>query len=242
MNSNKPYFNEEQIEYFYPIVKRMVRKIVVKMPESYDEEDFVQIGMMGLLKAIDNIDITKDENAFYKYALLKVRGAILDKLRSVDLVSRYTRDKLKSISKAHKDFLKENIFDASEKSVAKKAGISMKEYYKAMFELSNLDIVSLDNIIEDEISLQESIEDKNIKSAIEVIEKNERLGILKKALSKLTKIELDVLSMYYYEDFSVKEIARIIKKTQSRVSQIKINAIIKLKHLIEQEYINRKIN
>jgi RNA polymerase sigma factor for flagellar operon FliA len=111
-----------------------------------------------------------------------------------------------------------------------------------MLELSNIDIVSLDNIMEDEISLQESIEDKNIKPAIEVIEEGERLEILKKALSKLSKIELDVLSMYYNEDFSVKEIAKIIKKTQSRVSQIKINAIIKLKHLVEQEYLKHKIN
>lgn len=242
MNLNKTNFSEEKIKYFYPIIKRLVRKIVVRMPESYDEEDFVQIGMMGLLKAIENIDITKDENAFYKYALLKAKGAILDKLRSVDLVSRYTRDKLKSISRAHKEFLKENIFDASEKSIAMKAGMSIKEYHKAMFELSNIDIVSLDNIIEDEISLQESIEDKSIKSAIDVIEESERLDILKKALSKLSKIELDVLYMYYYEDFSIKEIAQIIKKTQSRVSQIKINAIIKLKHLIEQAYLNHKNN
>jgi RNA polymerase sigma factor for flagellar operon FliA len=105
-----------------------------------------------------------------------------------------------------------------------------------MLEVSNLDIVSLDEMLEDEISLQESIEDKNSKSAINILEESEQINMLTKALSKLSKIELDVLSMYYYEDFSVKEIAQIIKKTQSRVSQIKTNAIIKLKHLIEQEY------
>ncbi|AHF97915.1 RNA polymerase sigma factor for flagellar operon FliA [Desulfurella multipotens] len=236
MGFNNVSFNDEQIKYFYPIVKRMVRKIVVKMPESYDEDDFVQVGMIGLLKAFENIDTTKDEKAFYKYALLKAKGAILDKLRSVDVVSRYTRDKLKSISKAHKEFLKENIFDASEKSIAAKAGMTMKEYHKTMLEVSNLDIVSLDEMLEDEISLQESIEDKNSKSAINILEESEQINMLTKALSKLSKIELDVLSMYYYEDFSVKEIAQIIKKTQSRVSQIKTNAIIKLKHLIEQEY------
>ncbi len=237
MSTSQVNFSEEQIKYFYNIVKRMVRKIVVKMPESYDEEDFIQVGMMGLLKALDNIDTNKYENAFYKYALLKARGAILDKLRNVDVISRYTRDKLKSISKAHKEFLKENIFNASEKSIADKAGLTMKEYHKAMLELSNLDIVSLDDVLEDEISLQESIEDKNVKSAIDIIEENERLDMLTRALEKLSKTEIDVLSMYYYEDFSIKEIAQIIKKTQSRVSQIKINAIIKLKHLIEQEYL-----
>ncbi|MGC8502129.1 sigma-70 family RNA polymerase sigma factor [Desulfurella sp.] len=236
MNSNLLHFKEEQIKHFYPIVKRIVRKVVVKMPESYDEEDFVQVGMMGLLKALENIDITKDENAFYKYALLKAKGAILDKLRSVDTISRYTRDKLKNISKAHKEFLKENVLDASEKSIATRAGMTIKEYHKAMIGLSNLDIVSLDNALEDEINLQETIEDKSSKLNIDIIEENERLEILTRALNKLSKIELDVLSMYYYEDFSVKEIAQIIKKTQSRVSQIKTNAIIKLKHLIEQEY------
>ncbi len=133
--------------------------------------------------------------------------------------------------------MKENIFNASEKSIADKAGLTIKEYHKAMLELSNLDIVSLDNVLEDEINLQESIEDKNVKSAIDIIEENERLDMLTRALGKLSKIEIDVLSMYYYEDFSIKEIAQIIKKTQSRVSQIKINAIIKLKHLIEQEYL-----
>ncbi len=237
MSPSQVNFSEEQIKYFYNIVKRMVRKIVVKMPESYDEEDFIQVGMMGLLKALDNIDTTKYENTFYKYALLKARGAILDKLRNADVISRYTRDKLKSISRAHKEFLKENIFNASEKSIADKAGLTIKEYHKAMLELSNLDIVSLDNVLEDEINLQESIEDKNVKSAIDIIEENERLDMLTRALGKLSKIEIDVLSMYYYEDFSIKEIAQIIKKTQSRVSQIKINAIIKLKHLIEQEYL-----
>lgn len=237
MNSNLAHFKEEQIKHFYPIVKRIVRKVVVKMPESYDEEDFVQVGIMGLLKALENIDLTKDENAFYKYALLKAKGAILDKLRSVDRISRYTRDKLKNISKAHKDFLKENVFDASEKSVASRAGMTIKEYHKAMLGLSNLDIVSLDNALEDEINLQETLEDKSIKLPIDTIEESERLEILRRALSKLSKIELDVLSMYYYEDFSVKEIAQIVKKTQSRASQIKLTALIKLKHFIELEYL-----
>jgi len=238
MSNNKiNLLNEEQIKNFYSIIRRMVKKIVVKMPESYDEDDFVQVGMLGLLKAIDNFDTTKDINAFYKYALMRAKGAILDKLRSVDKISRYTRDKLKSISKAHKEFIKQNRYNVTEKNIAEKAGITIKDYYKTMLEVSNLDIVSLDNMLEEDVSLQETIEDKNQKSAIDILEESERLEILKKALSKLSKIEIDVLSMYYYEDFSIKEIAQIIKKTQSRVSQIKINAIIKLKHLIEQEYL-----
>lgn len=239
MNANVPNLDDKLLKQFYPIVRRMVKRLVVKMPESYSEEDFVQVGIMGLLKAFEKLDVTKDENAFYRYSLSKIRGAILDKLRSVDNISRYTRDKLKSISRAHKEFLKENIFEVSGKNIATRAGISIREYNRTMLEIANLDIVSLDNILEDNISLQETIEDKNTKTAIDIIEETERFEILKKALERLSIIELDVLSMYYYENFSVKEISKIIKKTESRVSQIKSNAIIKLKHLVEKEYLER---
>jgi RNA polymerase sigma factor for flagellar operon FliA len=227
---------EELIHSYYPIVKRIVRKLVVKLPDSFEEEDFIQVGMLGLLKAIDNWDESKSLAEFKSYANTKIRGAILDKIRSVDKVSRYARDKLKKVSNSYRELMDGGNFDPSDEEVAKKAQLSLDEFNKLMADSSNNTILSIDETISDDMLVIESIEDKNSKTPESLIEDVEKETLLKEALLALTKTELTVLSLYYYEDFNMKEIASIIKKTESRVSQIKTKSLIKLR-----EYVKRRL-
>ena len=221
---------DEIIELYYPIVKRMVKKLVVKMPEGFDEDDFVQVGMMGLLKAIDKLDTTKSMAEFKSYANTKIRGAILDKIRSVDYVSRYARDKLKRVSKSYRYFMDKGIFNPSDEQVAEASELNMDEFNKLISESSNHTIFSLDEAISDgDMLVIESIENKSSEDPLKIMEEQEKKQIVMDSLQQLSKIELTVLSLYYYEDFSLKEIADIIEKTESRVSQIKTKALIKLR-------------
>ena len=221
---------DEIIELYYPIVKRMVKKLVVKMPEGFDEDDFVQVGMMGLLKAIDKLDTTKSMAEFKSYANTKIRGAILDKIRSVDYVSRYARDKLKRVSKSYRYFMDKGIFNPSDEQVAEASELNMDEFNKLISESSNHTIFSLDEAISDgDMLVIESIENKSSDDPLKIMEEQEKKQIVMDSLQQLSKIELTVLSLYYYEDFSLKEIADIIEKTESRVSQIKTKALIKLR-------------
>ena len=221
---------DEIIELYYPIVKRMVKKLVVKMPEGFDEDDFVQVGMMGLLKAIDKLDTTKSMAEFKSYANTKIRGAILDKIRSVDYVSRYARDKLKRVSKSYRYFMDKGIFNPSDEQVAEASELDMDEFNKLISESSNHTIFSLDEAISDgDMLVIESIENKSSDDPLKIMEEQEKKQIVMDSLQQLSKMELTVLSLYYYEDFSLKEIADIIEKTESRVSQIKTKALIKLR-------------
>ncbi len=233
MNINK----EEIVEAYYPIVKRIVKKLVVKMPDGFDEEDFVQVGMLGLLRAIDNWDVKKSIGEFKAYANTKIRGAILDKLRSVDKVSRYARDKLKKVSKSYRILMDKGIFNPTDEELAKESDLDVDEFNKLMSDSANHTMLSLDEVISDsDMLVIESIKSKDSKSPLEVVENIEKEELIKEALKNLDEIELTVLSLYYYEDLNMKDIASIIDKTESRVSQIKTKALIKVR-----EFVNRSV-
>ncbi len=226
---------EEIIEAYYPKIRQIVRKLVVRMPEGYDEDDFVQVGVIGLLKALDNWDETKSISEFKSYANTKIRGAILDKLRSVDTVSRYSRDKLKKIHSAYKDFMEEGKFNPSDEEVAKRAGMDLEEFNSLLLKQSNATIMSIDETVNDiGAILIETIENKSIKSPIDILEEDELQYFMEEALKTLSETELTVLSLYYYEDFNMKEIASVIGKTESRVSQIKTKTLLKLRAHIQR--------
>ena len=207
------------------------------MPEGFEEEDFIQVGMIGLLKALDNWDTTKSFSEFKSYANTKIRGAILDKIRSVDKVSRYARDKLKRVAASYRELMDKGIFDPTDEEVAKNAGLTLDEFNKLMMNSSNQTMLSIDETISDDMLVIESLENKYEKTPLEVLEEEAEEKLLKEALSSLTQIELTVLSLYYYEDLNMKEIALIIGKTESRVSQIKTRSLIKLR-----EYVKRRMD
>ncbi len=226
---------EEIVEAYYPKIRRMVKKIVVRMPEGYDEDDFVQVGIMGLLKALDNWDESRSLSEFKSYANTKIKGAILDKLRSVDTVSRYSRDKLKKIHSVYKDFMEEGKFDPSDEEVAQRAGMDLDEFNDLLMKQSNSTMMSIDETVTDgDAILLETIENKSVKSPLEILEDEELQDLIKEGLKTLNETELTVLSLYYYEDFNMKEIASIIGKTESRVSQIKTKALLKLRAYIQR--------
>jgi len=226
---------DEVVELYYPRVRRLVKKLIVRMPEGYDEEDFVQVGMMGLLKALDNWDETRSLSEFKSYANTKIRGAILDKLRSVDTVSRYSRDKLRKIHEAYKELMDSGKFDPTDEEVADRAGMDIDEFNELLFKQSNSTMLSIDEaIVDSDAILLETLEDKRARSPLEILEEQELKGLMKEALKSLNETELTVLSLYYYEDFTMKEIASVIGKTESRVSQIKTKALIKIRAYIQR--------
>ncbi len=226
---------EEIVEAYYPKIRRMVKRIVVRMPEGYDEDDFVQVGIMGLLKALDNWDESRSLSEFKSYANTKIKGAILDKLRSVDTISRYSRDKLKKIHSVYKDFMEEGKFDPSDEEVAQRAGMDLDEFNDLLMKQSNSTMMSIDETVTDsDAILLETIENKSVKSPLEILEDEELQDLIKEGLKTLNETELTVLSLYYYEDFNMKEIASIIGKTESRISQIKTKALLKLRAYIQR--------
>ena len=229
---------EEIVNSYYPIIRRIVKKTVVRMPEGYDEDDFVQIGMMGLLKAIEKWDETRSFSEFKSYANTKIRGYILDKLRQIDPVSRYSRDKLKKIHKAYKSFMDSGNFNPTDEEVAKKADLDIDEFNELLKRQANATIMSIDETVSDgDAILLEAIEDKAAKSPEEKYYEEELEDVLKEGLSRLTETEIIVLNLYYYEDLNMKEIASIIGKTESRVSQIKTRALLKLRAFVERRFL-----
>ena len=221
--------NRIVVEYT-PFIRFIAKKISIRLPANIDLEDLVSCGVIGLMDAIDKYDSRRD-NKFKTYAEFRIRGAILDELRSQDWVPRSIRDKAKMLEKAHLEVETEKRRPPKEEEVAERLGLSMEEYFILLGQVRSVNILSIDEVqtfsLNDKKSLLNLLE-KRKNPFSQMFSKSIR-GIVNKAISELPERQRIVLSLYYYEGFNLKKIGAVLQVTESRVSQLHAQAIGKLK-------------
>ena len=228
---------DELILQYAPLVKNVVSRVTVKLPlNAMDKEEMTSVGIIGLMSAIEKYD-KKRNVKFETYARFRIRGAVLDELRARDWVPRSSRDKDNRLERAFAALKRSLGRPPREEEAAAYLGVSLEEYYKLLDDAQRVSLISsedlppdyLDNCLQSTVlALMEHGNPLTLLSSAEL--KNQ----LKRAIDELPPKERMVLSLYYYDELTMKEIGRVMELTESRVCQLHSQAIIRLRAVIKE--------
>ncbi|HMC52000.1 MAG TPA: RNA polymerase sigma factor WhiG [Acidimicrobiales bacterium] len=224
---------DKLIVHYSPLVKYVAGRVSVGLPQNVDQADLVSYGIFGLIDAIDKFD--PDRNIkFETYAIARIKGAIIDELRSIDWVPRSVRAKSRLLEKAYSKLeaaLGRNPTDAE---VAAELSMSERELQNVFNQISFIGLVALDEVLSvggergEATTLGDTIADRG-QSPVAAFEVEEMKQILALAINRLGEREKIVLTLYYYEGLTLAEIGEVLGVTESRVCQIHTKAIFQLR-------------
>lgn len=220
-----------------PQVRLIARRIHERLPESVSLDDLISTGIVGLISAIDNFD-ARHKVKLKTYAEYKIRGAILDSLRGLDWAPRKQRKKAKQIEAAIAVLEQRLQRSPSEDEIAAELGIDLEEYHSWLVDVRGVNLGSLEAVTgeEDGRDLLQFISDSEEHWPSRLVERSELERVLAEAIEKMPYIERTILSLYYYEELTLREVAKIVKLHESRVSQLKSQAILRLRSYIQKRW------
>ncbi|MCR5685762.1 MAG: FliA/WhiG family RNA polymerase sigma factor [Lachnospiraceae bacterium] len=223
-----PELREKLIIEYAPLVKLVAGKLSMYLGYNVEFDDLCGYGIFGLIDAIDKYDYGKGVK-FETYASLRIRGEILDQIRKMDWIPRTVRQKQKMLDNAYKKIEAEKGHLATDEELCEELGISFEELCDMQYETNMTNIISLDEYMDQGEVKIEPKADKDYMQPEKVVEKEELTRILKEVISTLTEKEKMVITFYYYEDLTLKEISQVMDVSESRVSQLHSKALIKMK-------------
>ncbi len=234
---------EELIMKNLPLVKNIAIKIYGTLPKSIELDDLINTGVLGLIDAIKKYDKSFGLK-FESYASIRIRGAILDELRKLDWLPRSARERKKEIERAYLELEKKNGKPPTEEQVAKYLGINVEKLRELLYRYRGNKIGSFYASGEKGESGEELVlyylEDEREDSPEAKITYKELREALKGAISELPEREKLLISLYYYDDLNQKEIGGVMNITESRVSQLRAQAIMRLRAKIDEFFKARK--
>jgi RNA polymerase sigma factor for flagellar operon FliA len=211
-----------------PKVKFIADRLAAKLPPSVERDDLYGAGVIGLIDAVERFDPSRGV-AFTTFAEMRVRGAILDNLRSTDWASRTMRRRAREIQAAYAQLEQDRGGAVTEAEVASHMKISIAELRESLQDIRGLKITNLDERDEETgLSLSDLITD-NSMSPLDALGKAEYRQSLSRAVDKLPDRERQVIALYYIEELTMKEIGDVMGVTESRVSQLRSQAIVRLR-------------
>jgi RNA polymerase sigma factor for flagellar operon FliA len=218
---------------YAPLVKFVAGRVGANLPSHVDEQDLVSYGLLGLIGAIERFDPDR-EIKFETFAIARIRGAIIDELRSLDWVPRSVRTRARQIERAIATLEKELMRAPTDEEIARKLGVTTDELEESLHEISRTSVAALDELWSpsgtgDQVSLIDTIEDDSGPDPEMSLEQNEVKEALAEAISDLPEREKLVVTLYYYEELTLREIGEVLGVTESRVSQLHTKAILRMK-------------
>jgi len=228
---------DELITEYLPYVKSIAHRMAVHLPPSVEADDLFNAGVIGLMNAIERYDATR-ENKFITYALFRIRGAMLSELRSRDYLSRSSRSKIRELEKAYQDLNLELGREAEDDEVAEKLGINLNEF-NDIRRMSTMSFVSFEEIgslsNEEKDGLMHLLVDGNSDDPLSLVGLKEMRNAIAGSIDQLKEKERMVVSLYYWDELTMKEIGKVLDITESRVSQIHSQALIHLRGRLRKD-------
>lgn len=224
-----PTIREKFIIEYSPLVKYVAGRLSIYFGSHVDYDDLVSFGVFGLIDAIDKFDVYKGVK-FETYASLRIRGSIIDSIREMDWAPRSLRQKSKEVEKLYVEVENQLGHAASDKEMAERMGVTVDEFAKTLNELNISTMMSLDEFLEQNYEI--GVDSNNVlKDGIpeNYVEINEIKETLANAINKLPEKEKMVVSFYYYEELTLKEISAIMGVSESRISQLHTKAILRMR-------------
>jgi RNA polymerase sigma factor for flagellar operon FliA len=232
----RPATSEKLIHEYLPYVKRIVQRIAIHLPASVDVEDLMNVGVMGLIQAVDRFDPKRD-NKFMTYAIFRIKGAVLSELRSRDFLSRSSRRKLRELEATCQKMEQRLGRDVEDVEVAEELGIDLDDLHRTK-QMSSISFISFEELGLSSRNEKEKLMNflmDNEEDALSQTRLRELKAALARAIEQLPEKERLVMSLYYLDELNMKEVGEVLHITESRVSQIHSQAIMRLRKKLRKE-------
>ncbi|MCC0627663.1 MULTISPECIES: sigma-70 family RNA polymerase sigma factor [unclassified Clostridioides] len=225
---------EELIKENMPLVKSIAKKFFIP-GKGFEYQDLVNSGVIGLIDAINKFDAEKGAK-FSSYSYIKIKSAILDEIRNQSPISKHNLTKVNKYNRVVEKLQSELLREPTSHEIVNELNVSEKELHDIESNIDMLNIVSLNYVVFEDTNetVQDVISDREEEIPENVIEEEEKLEILSKAISNLKEREKLILSLYYYEDLNLKEIGKVLGVSESRVSQLHRKSIRNLRNKIKE--------
>lgn len=214
------------------IVKIIAYQVAGGLPQHIDVNDLISAGMIGLLESIERFDSSRGVQ-FNTYASIRVRGAMMDELRSMDWMTRSMRDKSNQLERAYGEIEKKTGRPAEEEEVAGLLGVSTEGFNALLSEVRSLSVLNLEDMglknLDDGMDILDCIKDPNAKDPVSAMKATELKRGVASAIALLPEKEKLIISLYYYEELTLKEIGKVLDLTESRVCQLHTQIMHRLK-------------
>jgi RNA polymerase sigma factor for flagellar operon FliA len=225
---------ERLILHYSPLVKYVAGRVGVGLPSNIEQADLVSYGIFGLIDAIEKFDLERAIK-FETYAISRIKGAIIDELRSIDWIPRSVRYKAREVEKAYAALEAKLHRSPTEAEVAEELGIKLEELHQIFSQVSFVNVVALDELLSagnekgDKLSLVDTLEDTKAEDPVQAFETEETKYLLAKAINTLPEREKIVVTLYYYEGLTLAEIGQVLGVTESRICQMHTKAVLQLR-------------
>jgi RNA polymerase sigma factor for flagellar operon FliA len=227
---------DQLIVHYSPLVKYVAGRVAVGLPQNVEQSDLVSYGIFGLIDAIEKFDPARGYK-FETYAIARIKGAILDELRSIDWVPRSVRAKARALEKAYAKLEGELHRTPSDEELARELDLTDEQLQNTLNQISFVGLVALDEMLSvggdrgESLTLGDTIADAG-DGPVGAYEVEEMRHILAEAINRMADREKTVLTLYYYEGLTLAEIGQVLGVTESRVCQIHTKAVLQLRSKI----------
>jgi RNA polymerase sigma factor for flagellar operon FliA len=226
---------ERLVVAYSPLVKFIAGRMASGLPSHVEESDLISYGLLGLIGAIERFEPERDIK-FETFAVARVKGAIIDELRSLDWVPRSVRARAREIEKAHAALEATLQRAPTDEEMAEKLAITVEEFRDALLQIANSSVLALDDLWTfadpeggSQVSVLDTIQDPDAVDPHDEAQTSEVKDRLADAIESLPERERLVIALYYYENLTLREIGDVLGVTESRVSQLHTKAVIGLR-------------
>jgi RNA polymerase sigma factor for flagellar operon FliA len=241
-----PKARERLVLAYSPLVKYVAGRTAASLPAHVEEADLISYGLIGLIAAVERFDLAR-ELRFETFAITRIKGSIIDELRSLDWVPRSVRARAREIERANAKFEQKLRRAPSDAEMARELDISVEDFHDALTQISNSSVMALDELWTlsdtsgDQVSLLDTIRDTNAPDPARVLDASEMRERVSDEIARLPEREKLVVALSYYEDLTRREIGEVLGVTKSRVSQLHTQAILRLKGRLGDEALDEAV-
>lgn len=246
MTAYKTEMSEEEkeniIKDFLPFIKYTAHRLSWGLPPQLTVDDLISVGIMGLLDALQRF--TEGRVKLNTFVQFRIKGAMLDELRAHNWIPKSMNKKISSVKKAHQKLEKEYGRLPDENEVTEYLGMSLDEYFKIL-QVANSQVTlrfedfNDRNNSDDDLDMMECISDPEAQTPLDILEENSRKEMLASIIEKLPEKEKLVLSLYYWEEMTMKEISKVLDITEGRVCQLHSQALVRMKSKMDTDVFTR---
>jgi RNA polymerase sigma factor FliA len=229
---------ERLVVAYSPLVKYVAGRMASGLPAHVEEADLISYGLVGLISAIERFDLER-EIKFETYAITRIKGSIIDELRSLDWVPRSVRARARDIEKANSKLEHRFQRAPTDEEMADELEMTVEEFQDALLQISNSTVAALDELWTvsdasgDQVSLLDTIQDPGAPDPAQVMDSTDMKDRVADAIARLPEREKLVVALYYYENLTLREIGEVLGVTESRISQLHTKAVLRLKSRLQ---------